>query len=196
MNDLMYLRSFLDTYRTGLVTVVAHRHRITRPAASVHTAALETMLGDALLTRQARGVTPTPAGEGLARSVATHLDGIKASMGVTHARSSHLSGTVHIVGPGENGSAVLVDAAPTDTPQAPGPLQWNGAYGHSCFFQGANRLSVVALTNTAFEPCSARCRWKSGMPSMDSGPLMAERGFVKVRRCASVMPPSLKSVAV
>lgn len=49
------------------------------------------------------------------------------------------------------GWAVLVDPAPTGTPQAAGTLQWGGAYGHSWFVDRANALTVVALTNTAFE---------------------------------------------
>lgn len=49
------------------------------------------------------------------------------------------------------GWAVLVDPGPTGTPQAPGTLQWGGAYGHNWFIDRANGLSVVALTNTAFE---------------------------------------------
>ena len=49
------------------------------------------------------------------------------------------------------GGAVLVDPNATGTPQAPGTLQWNGAYGHKWFIDPANELTVVALTNTAFE---------------------------------------------
>ncbi len=49
------------------------------------------------------------------------------------------------------GWAVLVDPGPTATPRAAGTLQWGGAYGHSWFIDRANELSVVALTNTAFE---------------------------------------------
>lgn len=49
------------------------------------------------------------------------------------------------------GWAVLIDPAPTGTPQAAGTLQWGGAYGHSWFIDRQNGLSVVALTNTAFE---------------------------------------------
>ena len=49
------------------------------------------------------------------------------------------------------GGAVLVDPKATGTPQAPGTLQWNGAYGHKWFIDPANELTVVALTNTAFE---------------------------------------------
>lgn len=52
------------------------------------------------------------------------------------------------------GWAVLVDPAPTGTPQAPGTLQWGGAYGHSWFIDPTNALSVVALTNTALEGVS------------------------------------------
>ena len=49
------------------------------------------------------------------------------------------------------GGALLVDPKATGTPQAPGTLQWNGAYGHKWFIDPANELTVVALTNTAFE---------------------------------------------
>jgi CubicO group peptidase (beta-lactamase class C family) len=49
------------------------------------------------------------------------------------------------------GGAVLVDPTAADTPQAPGTLQWNGASGHKWFIDPANELTVVALTNTAFE---------------------------------------------
>ena len=49
------------------------------------------------------------------------------------------------------GGAVLVDPTVAGTPQAPGTLQWNGAYGHKWFIDPANALTVVALTNTAFE---------------------------------------------
>jgi len=49
------------------------------------------------------------------------------------------------------GGAVLVDPKAAGTPQAPGTLQWNGAYGHKWFIDPANEVTVVALTNTAFE---------------------------------------------
>ena len=49
------------------------------------------------------------------------------------------------------GGAVLVDAKAAGTPQAPGSLQWNGAYGHKWFIDPANELTVLALTNTTFE---------------------------------------------
>ena len=49
------------------------------------------------------------------------------------------------------GWAVLADPAAARTPQSEGTLQWGGAYGHSWFVDPAGHLSVVALTNTAFE---------------------------------------------
>ena len=59
------------------------------------------------------------------------------------------------------GGAVLIDPKAAGTPQAPGTLQWNGAYGHKWFIDPANALTVVALTNTAFEgmigPLHRRC---------------------------------------
>lgn len=54
------------------------------------------------------------------------------------------------------GCAVLDDPMPTGTPQGAGTLQWGGAYGHSWFVDPVNRLSVVALTDTAFEGMAGR----------------------------------------
>ncbi|MDH0127168.1 LysR family transcriptional regulator [Brucella intermedia GD04153] len=105
MNYLIYLRTFLDTYRAGSLTRAAGRLGITQPAASAHIASLEEMLGKPLFIRQARGVTPTAAADDLARSIASQLDGIEATMGAAQARSSHMSGTVHLVGPAEYLSA-------------------------------------------------------------------------------------------
>lgn len=71
--------------------------------------------------------------------------------------ADHVGTHAEAQGPGWGfgyGWAVLVDSAPTGTPQAPGTLQWGGAYGHSWFIDRVNGLSVVALTNTAFEGMS------------------------------------------
>ncbi|MFG1480458.1 LysR family transcriptional regulator [Xanthobacter sp. V4C-4] len=91
----------MRAFRAGSLTRAAQRLGITQPAASAYIAALETMLGKPLFIRQARGVTPTPAADDLARLVAAHLDGIETTMDAAQARSSHLRGTVHIVGPAE-----------------------------------------------------------------------------------------------
>jgi CubicO group peptidase (beta-lactamase class C family) len=50
--------------------------------------------------------------------------------------------------------AVLVDPAKARSPQAVGTWQWGGAYGHNWFVDPQRRLTVVALTNTAFEGMS------------------------------------------
>jgi CubicO group peptidase (beta-lactamase class C family) len=52
------------------------------------------------------------------------------------------------------GWAVLADPRLAGTPQAKGTIQWGGAYGHSWFVDPARELTVVALTNTAFEGMS------------------------------------------
>jgi CubicO group peptidase (beta-lactamase class C family) len=65
----------------------------------------------------------------------------------------------HAEGPGWEfgfGGAVLVDPKAAGSPQAPGTLQWNGAYGHKWFIDPVNELTVVALTNTAFEGMTGR----------------------------------------
>lgn len=49
------------------------------------------------------------------------------------------------------GWAVLVDPVAANTPQSVGTIQWGGAYGHSWFIDPVQKLTVVALTNTAFE---------------------------------------------
>lgn len=48
------------------------------------------------------------------------------------------------------GWGVLSDPGGTATPQSAGTIQWGGAYGHSWFVDPVRRLTVVALTNTAF----------------------------------------------
>lgn len=68
----------------------------------------------------------------------------------------HVGPDVGTQGPGWGfgyGWAVLSSRS-ADTPQRPGTIQWGGAYGHSFFLDPAKQLSVVALTNTAFEGTS------------------------------------------
>lgn len=49
------------------------------------------------------------------------------------------------------GWAVLDDPVAARTPQAAGTIQWGGVYGHSWFVDAKSGLTVVAMTNTAFE---------------------------------------------
>ncbi|MBZ7925082.1 beta-lactamase family protein [Ensifer adhaerens] len=54
------------------------------------------------------------------------------------------------------GGAVLVEPKIAGTPQSRGTLQWDGAYGHKWFVDPARGLTVIALTNTAFEGMNGR----------------------------------------
>ncbi|MBN3728210.1 serine hydrolase domain-containing protein [Burkholderia sp. Ac-20379] len=51
-------------------------------------------------------------------------------------------------------SAVLLDPAAAGSPQGAGTLQWGGVYGHSWFIDRAAGLTVLLLTNTAYEGMS------------------------------------------
>ncbi|MBV8214114.1 MAG: beta-lactamase family protein [Verrucomicrobia bacterium] len=49
------------------------------------------------------------------------------------------------------GAAILLNPILAQTPQSVGTYRWGGAYGHSWFVDPQLELTVVALTNTAFE---------------------------------------------
>jgi CubicO group peptidase (beta-lactamase class C family) len=49
------------------------------------------------------------------------------------------------------GVAVLMEPALAGTPHSAGTWQWGGAYGHHWYVDPANRVTVVAMTNTALE---------------------------------------------
>jgi CubicO group peptidase (beta-lactamase class C family) len=69
----------------------------------------------------------------------------------------HIGAEFETRGPGWGfgyGWAILVDPAKAATPQSAGTYQWGGAYGHHWFVDPAKALSVVAMTNTAFEGMS------------------------------------------
>lgn len=110
MNQLVYLRTFLDAYRSGSLTRAANRLGITQPAASAHIQSLEASFGKALFNRLARGVSPTAAADDLARAIAPHLDALESSLDGLKLRSGSLQGTVHIAGPAEFLSVQLVPA--------------------------------------------------------------------------------------
>ncbi|AOY01740.1 serine hydrolase [Jeongeupia sp. USM3] len=54
------------------------------------------------------------------------------------------------------GGSVLLDPAAAASPQSPGTWQWGGAYGHGWFVDPVERLTVIALTNTAVEGLNGR----------------------------------------
>ena len=81
-------------------------------------------------------------------------DSILRASTIATMLTSHVDSTAQTWGPGWGfgiGGAILDDPAAAGTPQAKGTFQWGGVYGHTWFVDRANSLSVVALTNTAFE---------------------------------------------
>jgi len=54
------------------------------------------------------------------------------------------------------GGSVLTDPVAALTPQSPGTFGWGGVWGHTWFIDPARRLSVVSLSNTAFEGMMGR----------------------------------------
>ena len=69
----------------------------------------------------------------------------------------HVGPQAQTQGPGWGfgyGWAVLSDPKVAGTPQSAGTVQWGGAYGHNWFVDPRQKLSVILLTNTAFEGMS------------------------------------------
>ena len=76
---------------------------------------------------------------------------------VEQMMTCHVGPEAQAWGPGWGfgfGWAVLDDPTRAATPQSKGTIQWGGVYGHSWFVDRAQSLSVVVLTNTAFEGMS------------------------------------------
>lgn len=78
--SLDLLRTFLAVHRSGSITAAADRVGLSQPAVTAQVKALEADLDAQLFVRQARGVTPTPAADELARTVAAPLDGLAAAL--------------------------------------------------------------------------------------------------------------------
>jgi DNA-binding transcriptional LysR family regulator len=153
MNHLVYLRTFLDTYRAGSVTKAAQRLGITQPAASAHIQALESLVGKMLFQRQPRGVTPTPLADDLARATATHLDELEITINAIRARSRELSGIVHLVGPAEFFAARI---SPALVPLIQTGLQLRLQTGNKAVIYGALDNGSADLAVTASKPDAAR----------------------------------------
>jgi DNA-binding transcriptional LysR family regulator len=99
--SLSHLRTFVEVYRRRSLTVAARMLDLTQPAVSQQIAALETLLGRPLFERHARGVRPTAVADDLAASLGDRLDQAEAALASVRARSTRLSGTVHLAAPSE-----------------------------------------------------------------------------------------------
>lgn len=148
--------------------------RLVTPYANSTLGLIEMVDGTALPLQQgllyydpSKSLTPGPypsGGAGLVGSagdVARFLEAMrKGGGGVLSPRTLELMGRDHLDPQLEGhrqgwgfgyGWAVLRDPKVAETPQSVGTWQWGGAYGHSWFVDPKEKLTVVLLTNTAFE---------------------------------------------
>ena len=91
MMELHHLRSFVKSVETGSFNAAGQALNYTGPAISQHVGALEHELGVGLLTRHARGVVPTPAGQVLdarGRELLDHADGVAREVQLAAATAS------------------------------------------------------------------------------------------------------------
>jgi len=98
---LQPLRTFVEVYRTRAFSAAARNLDLTQPAVSQHIASLEAQVGRSLFRRHARGVVPTAAADELAQQIGDGLDRAESALAMVRARSTHVSGTVHISAPPE-----------------------------------------------------------------------------------------------
>ena len=101
MADISLLKTFLAVYRAESITAASRVVGLTQPAVSGHLKSLEVVVGRPLFIRLARGVSPTPAGHALARSVAPHLDAMKAVFATAKLTARGDKGRVFLGGPVE-----------------------------------------------------------------------------------------------
>ena len=99
--SLIQLRTFVEVHRRRSVSEAARAIGITQPAASQHIASLEAQLGHPLFDRHPRGVRPTAIADDLAASIGGSLDVAETALATARARSSRVSGTVHIAAPSD-----------------------------------------------------------------------------------------------
>ncbi len=99
------LRTFLEVYRQRSMGKAAAALSLTQPAISGQIAALERELGVPLFLRSRAGVTATAVADGLAKDVASALDQLDTAMTGRLARSTTISGLLHLGAPAELFSA-------------------------------------------------------------------------------------------
>lgn len=94
--DLTTLRMFLAAYNLGNLTRAAEREHIAPSAISKRLQDLEAEIGTPLFYRHARGMTPTPAGETLARHVHRLFDDVNRMTAELSEFTSGMRGQVRI----------------------------------------------------------------------------------------------------
>lgn len=107
--SITLLRSFVEVYRQGSVSRASEQLGLTQPAVSGHIASLEAMIERKLFSRHARGVKPTVIADELVRRVAGAIDTAENALAEAKARSKSLTGTIHICGPSDILSDLVLD---------------------------------------------------------------------------------------
>ena len=104
------MRTFLAVYRTGNLTKAAESLHISQPAVSQHVKAIEAELARPLFIRLARGVTPTPLADSLAREVTGPLDTLSIAAETFRLGTDTFSATLYLAGPSDALAEKIVPA--------------------------------------------------------------------------------------
>ena len=107
--SILHLRSFVEVYRQGSVSKAAEELGLTQPAVSGHIASLEAQIERKLFIRHARGVKPTVIADELAARASGAIDIAENVLAEFRARSMMMSGTIHLCGPSDILSDLVVD---------------------------------------------------------------------------------------
>ena len=87
-------------------------------------------------------------------AIRTGHPGVLSADGAAAMRIAQVGAAAATQGPGWGfgyAGAVLVDPAADTTPQPAGTVTWGGVYGHTWFIDPGRELTVLTMTNTAFE---------------------------------------------
>ena len=118
-DNLNELTAFLAVAREGSFTRAAAKLGVSQSALSHTLRALEERLGVRLLTRTTRSVSPTEAGERLARSIGPRLDEIETELTALSALREKPAGTIRITAGEHAADAVLWPAIARLLPDYP-----------------------------------------------------------------------------
>ncbi|RUY83635.1 LysR family transcriptional regulator [Mesorhizobium sp. M7A.F.Ca.CA.001.10.2.1] len=118
-DNLNELTAFLAVAREESFTRAAAKLGVSQSALSHTVRALEERLGVRLLTRTTRSVSPTEAGERLARTVGPRLDEIEAEIAALSALRENPAGTIRITAGEHAADAILWPALAKFLPDYP-----------------------------------------------------------------------------
>lgn len=93
LKDFRLIRAI---YETGQLAIAAERMSLTQPAASRMLAGIERLVGMTLFVRHPKGMSPTPAGEILARNAAGLLNGLEQTLQEVSAVTAGKAGSVRV----------------------------------------------------------------------------------------------------